>query len=62
MFFKIVNYLKAYGISVSSDEKRTKEKSTSNGYRAEFIGLDLSIHTEDGQLIVLPIECQVQTI
>lgn len=47
MFFKRVNYLKVYGISASDDEQRTKRKSTSNGYRAEFIGLDLSIRTED---------------
>lgn len=57
-----MNYLKIFGISVSDDPFRTKRKSTSNGYRSEFIGLDLTLRTEDGQTIVLPIECQIQTM
>lgn len=59
--FQNSELLKSYGISVSDNETRTKRKSTSNGYRSEFIGLDLTIRTENGEAICLPIECQVQT-
>lgn len=62
--------LATLGVSVSEDEQRTKSKKTSNGYRSEFIGLDLSIpihfptpiHTTKFERIELPIECQIQTM
>lgn len=60
--FKYSETLKTLGITVSSDKKRTKAKAKPNGYRSEFVGLDLTITLEDGEVLVLPIECQIQTI
>ena len=59
--FENSELLRALGITMSNDPNRTKHKSTPNGYRSEFIGLDLSIKLKDGRIITLPIECQVQT-
>lgn len=59
--FESSDMLRALGISISNDTFRTKSKSTENGYRSEFIGLDLKLKLEDGREISLPIECQVQT-
>lgn len=59
--FENSDMLRALGLSVSTDSFRTKSKSTANGYRSEFIGLDLILRLEDGREITLPIECQVQT-
>ena len=59
--FENSEVIRALGISVSGDPFRTKTKSTKNGYRSEFIGLDLKLRLEDGREISLPIECQVQT-
>lgn len=53
--------LKMLGISVSDSPDRTKSKSTKNGYRSEFIGLDLTLFLDNNKTIELPIECQVQT-
>ena len=55
-------YLKNFGISVSQDSERTKRKSTANGYRSEFVGLDLEIKLDEEETISLPIECQIQTM
>ena len=41
---------------------RTKSKKTHNGYRSEFIGLDLTVRIDDETTIVLPVETQIQTI
>lgn len=60
--FKYSETLKTLGISVSTDKKRTKPKAKPNGYRSEFIGLDLSITLEDGNILSLPIEVQLQTL
>lgn len=60
--FENSELLHSLGISVSDDPERTKRKATKNGYRAEFIGLDLSIIMPDSPTIELPIECQVQTM
>lgn len=60
--FENSELLRSLGLSVSSDSDRTKHKSTKNGYRSEFVGLDLSIFMDDGSTIELPIECQIQTM
>ncbi len=60
--FQSSDMLKYLGLSISSDENRTKSKKTPNGYRSEFIGLNLNIKLNDGKSICLPIECQIQTI
>lgn len=59
--FENSDLLHGLGVSVSRDSSRTKPKSTPNGYRSEFIGLDLNLRLENGRMISLPIECQVQT-
>lgn len=60
--FENSELLHSLGISVSDDPERTKRKATKNGYRSEFIGLNLSILMTDGTTVELPIECQVQTM
>jgi len=64
--FEESDLLQTLGVSISNE--RTFHKAKPNGYRAEFIGLNLDIRigvsntfTENGY-ITLPIECQVQTI
>jgi len=57
-----VIYLKIFGISISDNPQRTKRKSTANGYRSEFIGLDLGIQLNGNETLSLPIECQIQTM
>ena len=47
---------------MAPNNERTKYKAKSNGYRSNFIGLDLTITLKDGNTITLPIECQIQTI
>lgn len=66
--FKESELLSTLGVSISDDLERTKSKKTSNGYRSEFIGLDLSIPidtpfgTSEFECIEFPIECQIQTM
>lgn len=60
--FENSELLQSLGISISKDPYRTKRKSQPNGYRSEFVGLDLTIDTEEHGTIVLPIECQIQTM
>ncbi len=50
-----------FGISVSEDTSRTKSKHSDIGYISEFIGLNLSIITDDQEFFVIPIECQLQS-
>ncbi len=59
---KIAIYSKNFGISISDNPERTKRKSTTNGYRSEFVGLDLGIQLDENQILSLPIECQIQTM
>lgn len=60
--------LSTLGVTVSDDEKRTKSKKTSNGYRSEFIGLNISIpmhfptNFSSYECIEFPVECQIQTM
>lgn len=53
--------LHTLGISISDDPQRTKPKFKANGYRSNFIGLDLTINLDSNTTLTLPIECQIQT-
>lgn len=61
MYLKIVVSLMSFGVSVDFSSTRTKHKAKPNSYRAESVGLNITINLKDGKTLVLPIEVQIQS-
>jgi len=50
-----------FGVSVDFNRNRTKPKAKPNSYRAESVGLNITINLKNGETLVLPIEVQIQS-